>query len=67
MAQDSIMENEFEIGDRVRLSELGQSKMSKRTVETGTVKSVISALRISVLFDGQKTRKTLARVDLKRA
>lgn len=57
----------FEEGDRVRLSELGRAAMSRRLVEEGTVISVISALRVSVLFDGRKTRVTIFRSYLTRA
>lgn len=57
---------EFEVGDLIKLSDLGKIKV-RSGVNRGKVMSVISAMRVSVLFDGRKTRVTIFRSYITRA
>jgi hypothetical protein len=51
----------FQIGDRVRLSELGASRIKKAPSKTGRVIGAgkVSKLTIRVLFDGMKSPVSL--------
>jgi hypothetical protein len=45
----------FEVGDRIKLSELGKSRSSKATTEYGVVAGIPRGGRsVRVLFDGNK-------------
>lgn len=57
---------EFDVGDLIKLSDLGKMKI-RSGVNHGKVMSVISATRVSVLFDGRKTRVTISRSYITRA
>lgn len=58
MAVDHV--EEFDVGDLIKLSDLGRDKI-RSGIDRGIVMSVISAMRVSILFDGRKTRMTIFR------
>jgi hypothetical protein len=52
---------EFRVGQRVRLNELGIARTPRSSPRTGTVVGLPTASSIAILFDGNKTPTKLHR------
>ena len=65
LAEGEVMSIKLELGDRVRLTELGVSRSSKIRIRTGVVVALPKIGRgsasIGVLFDGNKRATTVHR------